>query len=28
VTVRLEWAEPTQIEAMLEPLAQRVPVPA
>ncbi len=28
VTVRLEWAEPTQIEARLEPLAQRVPVPA
>lgn len=28
VTVRLEWAEPTQIEALLEPLAQRVPVPA
>jgi len=28
VTVRLEWAEPTPIEAMLEPLAQRVPVPA
>jgi len=28
VTVRLEWAEPTQIEALLDPLAQRVPVPA
>jgi tetraacyldisaccharide 4'-kinase len=28
VTIRLEWAEPTQIEALLEPLAQRVPVPA
>jgi tetraacyldisaccharide 4'-kinase len=28
VTVRLEWAEPTQIEALLEPLAQRIPVPA
>lgn len=28
VTIRLEWSEPTQIEALLEPLAQRVPVPA
>ena len=28
VTVGLEWAEPTQIEALLDPLAQRVPVPA
>jgi tetraacyldisaccharide 4'-kinase len=28
VTVRLEWSEPTQIEALLEPLAQRIPVPA
>ena len=28
VTVRLEWAAPTQIESLLEPLAQRVPVPA
>ncbi|MBD0270814.1 MAG: tetraacyldisaccharide 4'-kinase [Acetobacteraceae bacterium] len=28
VTIRLEWSEPAQIEALLEPLAQRVPVPA
>jgi tetraacyldisaccharide 4'-kinase len=28
VTVGLEWAAPTQIEALLDPLAQRVPVPA
>ena len=28
VTVRLEWSEPAQIEALLEPLAQRIPVPA
>ncbi len=28
VTVTLEWEQPTQIEAMLEPLAARVPVPA
>ena len=28
VTVRLEWSEPAQIEAMLDPLAQRVPIPA
>jgi tetraacyldisaccharide 4'-kinase len=28
VTVGLEWAEPAQIEALLEPLAQRIPVPA
>ena len=28
VTIRLEWAEPTQIEALLEPLALRIPVPA
>ena len=28
VTVRLEWSEPAQIEALLDPLAQRVPIPA
>jgi tetraacyldisaccharide 4'-kinase len=28
VTIRLEWTEPAQIEALLDPLAQRVPVPA
>ncbi|MDO9710200.1 tetraacyldisaccharide 4'-kinase [Paracraurococcus lichenis] len=28
VTVRLAWEEPASIEALLEPLAQRVPVPA
>ena len=28
VTVRLEWSEPAQIEAMLDHLAQRIPVPA
>jgi tetraacyldisaccharide 4'-kinase len=28
VTVRLEWADPVAIEAVLDPLAQRVPVPA
>lgn len=28
VTVRLEWEDPAAIEAMLDPLAQRVPVPA
>ncbi|NOG73709.1 tetraacyldisaccharide 4'-kinase [Roseicella sp. DB1501] len=28
VTVALEWEEPASIEALLDPLAQRVPVPA
>ncbi|TCZ66135.1 tetraacyldisaccharide 4'-kinase [Roseicella aquatilis] len=28
VTVRLDWEEPAAIEALLDPLAQRVPVPA
>ena len=28
VTIRLEWEEPAAIEALLDPLAQRVPVPA
>lgn len=28
VTVRLEWEEPAKIEALLDPLAARVPVPA
>ena len=28
VTVTLEWEQPTEIEALLEPLAGRVPVPA
>jgi tetraacyldisaccharide 4'-kinase len=28
VTVRLDWQEPARIEALLDPLAQRVPVPA
>ncbi len=28
VTVRLEWEEPAAIEALLDPLAARVPVPA
>lgn len=28
VTVRLEWEDTTAIEALLDPLAQRVPVPA
>lgn len=28
LSVRLEWEDPTAIEALLDPLAQRVPVPA
>ena len=28
VTIRLEWEEPAAIEALLDPLAARVPVPA
>ncbi|WP_160000000.1 tetraacyldisaccharide 4'-kinase [Roseomonas sp. 18066] len=28
LTVKLEWEEPTAIESLLDPLAQRVPVPA
>jgi tetraacyldisaccharide 4'-kinase len=28
VTIRLEWSDPVAIEALLDPLAQRVPVPA
>ncbi|MCB4822374.1 tetraacyldisaccharide 4'-kinase [Roseicella aerolata] len=28
VTIRLEWEEPAAIEGLLDPLAQRVPVPA
>lgn len=28
VTVALEWEDPTALEALLDPLAQRVPVPA
>ena len=28
VTIRLEWEEPAKIEALLDPLAARVPVPA
>jgi tetraacyldisaccharide 4'-kinase len=28
VTIRLDWEDPTGIEALLDPLAQRVPIPA
>ncbi|TDH61501.1 tetraacyldisaccharide 4'-kinase [Dankookia rubra] len=28
VTIRLEWEEPATIEGLLDPLAQRVPIPA
>jgi tetraacyldisaccharide 4'-kinase len=28
VTIRLEWEEPARIEGLLDPLAQRVPIPA
>lgn len=28
VTIRLEWEEPAAIEGLLDPLAQRVPIPA
>ena len=28
VTIRLEWEDTAAIEALLDPLAQRVPVPA